>query len=752
MFLEFPNKNSKRYIILLMGLSFSIMFSVMLIMQLLKHLLFPYMTMWESHWMTIIFSSVIAVFIVRFIFKNQREYQSQLISEIEKSEILEKELGETISILDAAIDSTVDGILIVDKMGKIARSNKKFREIWKIPEAILETKEDAPLLKYAVDQLVNPEIFLARVNALYSNPLEESFDELHFKDGRIFERYSRPQFVENIVIGRVWSFRDVTEKRSIEERIKLFEHTIASIKEAVNITDLDDNLIYVNQAFCDIYGYKEEELIGKHCSIFWSSKTPRNMLQKIRPETLDTGWSGEIENRRKDGTEFTIHLSTSVIRDQNKKPIALIGIARDISERKEEEKIQNILYKISQAVHSTESLKELFTRIHEIIKELMPINNFYLAVKDDQTDNISYPYFIDGSDLQTEPQQPAKTCTDYVIRKGDSALIDNERYFELGTAGEIVLQGIPAAVWLGIPLKVFNNTIGVMVVQDYNDPKVYGDNEKEILTIISEQIATAIYKKRTEYQLMAYTLELQTLNELLSESEKNLKELNASKDKFFSIISHDLKGPYQGMLSILDMLIKDYDNMDDEEKIDIFNKIRNSSQRTYNLLDNLLQWSRMQTGKIKFHPEKINLSNVSAGIIDLFSDSANAKGINIKNTIIEDIFVFADHNMIQLIIRNLLSNAIKFSNPGKDILVSAEVNNNFIEISVRDFGIGINKERAMNLFRIDVQNSTTGTANETGTGLGLLLCKDMVNLHKGTIRVESEEGEGSTFSFTIPKV
>ena len=746
------NKINKRPLSLLLAVSFTIMFTVMTVLQEIKHVIFPEITMWESHWVTIIFSSVMAAIIARFIFKNQEKYNSQLISEIEKGEKLEKAIGETVSILDAALESTVDGILIVDSAGKVTRSNKKFLELWDIPLSIMESKDDATIIKYVVDQLENPDMFLQKVQALYANPKEESYDELNFKDGRIFERYSKPQFVGDNVIGRVWSFRDVTEKNKAEERIKLFEHTIASVNEAVNITDLNDNLIYVNRAFCKIYGYGEEEVIGKHCGILWSAKTPNNMLQKIRPATLNNGWSGELENKRKNGMEFPIHLSTSVIRDQNNNPIALVGVARDISEKKREELVYNVLFKLSNAVQAAESLQELFIRIHEILKDLMPINNFYLALKDDQTDETGYPYFIDESDLHTEPQKAAKAFTEYVISKGEAALIDRVRFNELITAGEIQIRGISAAVWLGIPLKVFNNTIGVMVVQDYNNATAYGDAEKEVLTVVSEQIAAAIYKKRTEYQLMAYTLELQTVNDLLSESEKSLKELNASKDKFFSIISHDLKGPYQGLLSILDLLIKDYSTLDDEEKMDIFIKIRNNSQRTYNLLDNLLQWSRMQTGKVRFQPERINLLKVSSGIIELFCDSANGKDLKIKNLTSDDIYLFADLNMIQLIMRNLLSNAIKFSYPGNEIIVSTKKLDGYVEVSVQDFGVGMDIEKSRNLFRIDVQNSTMGTAREKGTGLGLLLCKDMVNMHKGEIWSKSEEGKGSTFSFTIPIV
>jgi signal transduction histidine kinase len=169
-------------------------------------------------------------------------------------------------------------------------------------------------------------------------------------------------------------------------------------------------------------------------------------------------------------------------------------------------------------------------------------------------------------------------------------------------------------------------------------------------------------------------------------------------------------------------------------------------------LDNLLQGSRLQTGKVKFSPENLNMFKVSSGIIDLFCDSANVKGISIINMIEKNIFLYADSNMIHLIMRNLLSNAIKFSHPNKEILVSASENIGSVEVSVKDFGVGMDLERARNLFRIDIQNSTIGTAKETGTGLGLLLCKEMVNMHKGTIWSVSEEGKGSTFTFSIPKV
>jgi PAS domain S-box-containing protein len=730
------------------------MLVVMFFSQELKHLVLPVMTLWESQIITNFLSALFGVGVVWIILNYRDKLTAKIRLEISDKEKSEMETRRTISILNATLDSTEDGILIVDRDGKVIKTNKKFLELWDIDPAVYNAKDDNILIKSVIDQLADPDKFLAKIKELYSHPQMESFDVLYFKDGKIFERYSKAQTIGSDIIGRVWSFRDVTARKRADEKIRLFEHTIASINEIVNIADFNDYLLYVNHAFCNAYGYTEEEIIGKHSSIFWSPQNPREITDQIIPETLKNGWVGELINKRKDGSEFPVSLSTSVVRDENNNPVAMVGIARDISEKKKEEKLNNVLYKISQAVQVTENLYELFVIIHENLKELLPVNNIYIALYDPQTDEISFPYFVDEVDSPPQqPKKPGKGCTEYVLRTGEAQLIYNDKHFhELNEKGEIELIGVPSAVWLGIPLKVLNNTIGVMVVQDYQDANTYGADEKGLLTYVSEQIASAIYKKRTEEQLISYTNELQAVNQLLSESEKRLKELNASKDKFFSIISHDLKGPYQGLLIMLDLLVNNYDNLSDEEKREIFLKMQRNSKRTYNLLDTLLQWARMQTKKIEFLPVYFNLWSVSSEVIDLLFESALRKKIKIINNIPERITIYADRNMIQLILRNLVSNAVKFSYNDTEIILSAVETNDNIEISVTDHGTGIPAENIENLFRLDVQTSTNGTAKETGTGLGLMLCRDMVNMHNGKIQVESEEGKGSTFRISLPKV
>ncbi len=236
----------------------------------------------------------------------------------------------------------------------------------------------------------------------------------------------------------------------------------------------------------------------------------------------------------------------------------------------------------------------------------------------------------------------------------------------------------------------------------------------------------------------------------LKESEANLRESNKTKDKFFSIIAHDLRGPFNTMLGFSEILNKKFDKYSTIEKKKILCIINEDLQNTYKLLENLLYWSRSQRGIVDFKPETINLYLLSEESIELLSQTAENKSIKLINQIPEKIYIYADIDMLSTIIRNLISNAIKFTNTGGEIVIKAEYNYKLTKITVSDNGCGISKDIQLKLFDISESISTKGTKNETGTGLGLILCKEFVEKHGGNIWVESEVGQGSSFSFTIP--
>lgn len=239
---------------------------------------------------------------------------------------------------------------------------------------------------------------------------------------------------------------------------------------------------------------------------------------------------------------------------------------------------------------------------------------------------------------------------------------------------------------------------------------------------------------------------LQEVNSL----NETLHELNATKDKFFGIIAHDLKNPFNSMLGFSDMLNENFDSYDTTEQKKILGLIHTGIQNTYNLLDNLLLWSQSQKGIINFKPEKSNLFLLANDSISLLNQSAEKKSISLINQIPENVFVKADKNMLSVILRNLISNAIKFTSTGGEVILKAEDKERFTEIEIKDTGVGIAKEVQSKLFDISKNTSTHGTEKETGTGLGLILCKEFTEKNNGKIWVNSELGKGSSFKFTIP--
>jgi len=233
--------------------------------------------------------------------------------------------------------------------------------------------------------------------------------------------------------------------------------------------------------------------------------------------------------------------------------------------------------------------------------------------------------------------------------------------------------------------------------------------------------------------------------------ELELHLLNATKDKFFSIIAHDLKNPFNAIISIAEGLHSNFDDFPDTDKKKLVGLILESSKNAANLLENLLVWAMSQKGEIKVEKEDINLKAIVDESFVPYKGSAENKDISIINNVINSVIVRADNNIINIVIGNLVNNAIKFTSLGGTIRINASIMPEHVEITITDTGIGMSKEVIKKLFRIDESFSTKGTNNEKGSGLGLIICKEFVEIHGGKIWVESKEGKGSIFHFTIPR-
>ena len=306
------------------------------------------------------------------------------------------------------------------------------------------------------------------------------------------------------------------------------------------------------------------------------------------------------------------------------------------------------------------------------------------------------------------------------------------------------------------------NSSGVARLLSFDAIFIKDNNGEFIGTLLLGQDITEM--KKAEDELNNHIKELESNNELIEKnasvlselnaklvkSKNELKNLSADKDKYFSIIAHDLRSPFASLYGFAEYLYNDFENLSKDELRENFNNIYKSAKNMYNLLDNLLQWSRVQSGKIEFDPAKISLVKKIESVLDLYKVTAEKKKINFEVNVDKQITVFADAAMLETILRNLISNAIKFSERNSKVWINSNIEKDVVKITVEDQGVGIDGELIPKLFELNQNKSTKGTEGEEGTGLGLLLCNEFVEKNKGKIWVESTAGSGSSFNFTLP--
>ena len=621
------------------------------------------------------------------------------IRDITERKRTEEKLKLSLSLIQATLDSTTDGILVVDRLGKITSYNKQFKTMFLHLEEVLDSAEDSAAIESVLSQLKDPDQFVSKVKYLYEHPEMESFDTIELKDGRVLERFSCPQRLDDKPIGRVWNFRDITLRRKAEQQMQLMAHTIKSINECISITDIEDRILFINESFLKTYGFTEEnELIGQDISIVRSTNNDPEIVSQILSITTNTGWQGEILNKRKDGTDFPISLSTSVVQNENGEVLGMVGVAVDITEskkaeielRRSEERYRNLIETMPDGVYrSTPEGK--FMEVNPAMVKILG----YDSKEELMAIDIK-------SQLYFSPSDREKLISNYELEDLDIYPLKKKD----GTA-----------VWM-------------------EDHGWYVKDENGNI-IFHEGVARDVTdRKKSEIEIQNYS--------------EQLKELNASKDKFFSIIAHDLKSPFNSILGLSEILKNDAKNLDIEIIEQYAGIIHSTSKNTFRLLENLLDWARLQQAQMPFLPVSLILKTIVDEVVELMIEKANSKMIAIINYIPANLIVISDANMLKTIFRNLISNALKFTSFQGKIEISAISLAGEIEISVKDTGTGINKKNIDHLFKVGSNYSKSGTENEKGTGLGLLLCKEFVEIHNGRIWVESEEGIGSEFKFTMP--
>lgn len=406
---------------------------------------------------------------------------------------------------------------------------------------------------------------------------------------------------------------------------------------------------------------------------------------------------------------------------------------------------------VGQQVTSILELDELFKAVVKSIQSQFGYFFVGIWLLNDRNDKVVLQAGLDCQGQMPSPDfsialGDQENCVARVCRTGQPYVLD-----DVSPTAATAQPDAPRLMrsQLVLPLRVGQQTIGALDIWS-EQPAAFDAEDHQVLQTLANQIAIAIGNA------LVYKLE-KDLRSAEEEKALALARLNADKDKFFSIISHDLRSPFNVVLGNARFLLKTIDSASNQELRGIAQSIHTGARAVYNLLENLLTWSRLQRAEgLACEPEPLELSAVAQAVIQVLGPVAAQKEIDLRNLIAADLWVYADQNMLETVMRNLTSNALKFTPRGGQVSLIADADNlngraGFVTVAVKDTGVGMNEASRANLFRIDSQRSTPGTENEPGTGLGLIICQEMVQRNGGQIWVESEPGQGTVMRFTVPQ-
>jgi PAS domain S-box-containing protein len=548
----------------------------------------------------------------------------------------------------------------------------------------------------------------------FRNILKKSARVLNFeadfqkKSGEIFTGLISGEFIELQGSKYVLSVvHDISERKKIEHDLLVSEgkwrSLVNTIPDFVALYDQDDNYIFLNH-FAE--GFSQKDIEGRHYSAFLPQES-LPIYKQAFDKARKTRATQSIEyTGLGDFNALKIYESDVVPIFEGDKFVNMMVIARDITERKQAE---NAL---------RESERQLATLISNL-------PGFVYRCKNDTL--WSMLYMSDGCRAITgyEPE-------DFIANK--------KLAFR-----DIIHPDYVHPIWEKWQMLIKERKV---FTEEY--PIIMADGETRW---VWEQ-GQGIFSDKDELLYLEGFItditEQKLVKDVIKNSEARLLELNATKDKFFSIIAHDLKSPFNNIVVLSNLLVEQIQNNENEGIGEYAGLIQTSSQQAMSLLVNLLDWSRTQTGRLVCSPEYVDIVSLIHEVLESLNETARQKSINLELELPRNLLAYADKAMLSTVIRNLVSNALKFTNPGGLVVVKAKRSQTEFKITVSDNGVGIRPDDIKKLFRIEESISTKGTRNEKGTGLGLILCNEFVEKHGGAMHVRSEPGKGSSFSFTIP--
>ena len=619
------------------------------------------------------------------------------------------------------------------KEQQLKASEEKFKDIIaKAAELICNISSDGNItfvnpafcnsLKYSESEIINKSFFdFVSPEFLKDNEFSlKSFDKTITSEIQLrLISKSKEEILVRAIISPVYEknklsyfngiFTDITYKKQAQRNLHVFQSMFDAFQDGVAV-ESDGKIILTNKIFPQIFGYSSEiELIGKDIVELASEEDVHKLLGyfDLLSHRRDAPGRFEFWGKRKDGIKFFAEMSLSSFESEGKKYNVMA--TSDITERKRsqqaikdsEEKYRNI----------TENIDDFLFTFERTGTMLRPV--FYTASVEKIT-GYSQADLLGDSRFILKIIYPDDFSA---LKKKLGSLLKSR----IQLSGEFEFRLINKhgnIVWVRTKVNLLRDNEGKI-------SKMYG-----LVSDIS-------LRKKAEDEL--------------TKSTDNLIKLNETKDRFISIISHDLRTPFSSILGFTDLLLSDKELNEDERK-QYIEFIQESSKSMLSLVNSLLDWTRLQTGRIRFEPERVEAYKIIENSLNALSGVAFQKDIEISSNVGDDIYVFVDKDLILQVFNNLISNAIKFTPQGGSIRISvtSSPKMRFLEFSIKDSGMGIKHENINKLFRIDTKFTSEGTAGEKGTGLGLSLVKEIIDKHGGSIWVESEFGNGSDFKFTLP--
>ena len=652
--------------------------------------------------------------------KEIQKVNKKLRQDISERKKAEKSLAESEQLNRAVIEHSPIGISIRDKNGTLLLSNNAWQKLWGLSDNEV-SEYHKPRNKLTFD---DKDSYLGEhsdnINKVYKTGGEYHIQDIKLirdekdKAGFISQYFYAIKDEERNVQRVVILTEDITERKQAEEALKESERQILAIfndpKTFIGILETDGTLKSANTSALTFIGKSISDVKGaKFWETPWWNHSPelqKKVISGIRKASAGERVHFEAEHIGKNNERIFVDFSIRPVRDSHGKIESLIVEGIDITERKRAEKIQKTLYNISNALNTVGNLHELFIKIREYLGNVIDTTNLYVALYDEKTDSISLPYNVDEKDdYETFPA--GKTITKYVIETGKPLFATKDVVRKLIKKGLIETIGSPSEIWLGVPLKIESQIIGVIALQSYDDPNLYSEKDIEILTFISEEIALAIQHKQADEELKINRERLKTAN---------------------SILRHDITNDIVVIKSALDI----YRDEDDETMLDEIEKRVEKSINTINK-------QREQEKFIDSHSDldEFEIEKVVHDIIPNFPDiKINVTG---KGT------AYAD-NAIYSVFENIIDNAVKHGKTTKmDIDIRSD--EEYCEIRFADYGTGIPDDLKYKIFD---EGFSYGKAGHTG--IGLYIVQKTIDDYDGFVHVEDNKPNGAVFVVRLRKI